>query len=170
MTGPARSSDRATRPLPSINTYTHLFLDADIFTPFVKLSPSFDKCLEKRSKKFTVTRGDEQTTSALAISNDRSQLAQPKQIAFAVLVCLRAGLWGLPNKPPFGARQPVGTGLDDPRRAGRLAAQNQKAGNRRSTPRRHAPDRRNVFAVHQDSVALRRRPDYNEPLAHRIRH
>src|SRR6266704_3654374 len=113
--------------------------------------PSFDKYLEKCSKKFTVTSGDEQTTSAVAISNDRSQLAQPKQIAFVVLVCVRARLWRLPHGAPLGASQPVRTGVDDPGRSGRLATENRSFGNRRRTPRRHSPKRRNVLAIHQDS-------------------
>src|SRR5437773_610037 len=91
--------------------------------------PSFDKYLEKCSKKFTVTGGDEQTTSAVAISNDRSQLAQPKQIAFVVLVGVRARRRRLPNRPPTGASRSVRTGVDHPGRSGRLEAENQRAGN-----------------------------------------
>src|SRR5438046_9487339 len=93
--------------------------------------PSFDKYLEKCSKKFTVTSGDEQTTSAVEISNNRPQLALSKQIAFAVLPCVGARLERLPNSPPFGASQPVWTGVDDPRRSGRLAAESSSSGNRR---------------------------------------
>src|SRR6266540_1084800 len=44
-----------------------------------------------------------------------------KQIAFVVLVCVRARLWRLPYLSPLGASQPVRTGVDDPRRSGRLA-------------------------------------------------
>src|SRR5438876_11753020 len=114
------SSDSANRPLPSI--LTRSFSRMRIFLHHLSsCSPSFDKCLEKRSKKFTVTNGDEQATSAVAISNDQPQLAQSKQIAFVVLVCLPVRLRRLPDKPSLGARQPVGTGLEDPRRAGRLA-------------------------------------------------
>ena len=162
------TSDSANRPLPSILTRSSSWMR--IFLHYLSSRlPSFDKCLEKRSKIFSVTGGDEQTTSAVAISFVRSQLAQPKQIAFPVLVGVRARLWRLPHRHSLGASRPVRTGLDNPRRPGRLAAKNRRSGNRRRTPRRHSPGRPDVLTVHQDSTALRRRPNHNEPLAHRIR-
>src|SRR2546422_6254321 len=114
-------SDDANRPLPSMPIRSFSWMR--IFLHYLSSRlPSFDKCLEKRSKKFTVTNGDEQATSAVAISNDQPQLAQSKQIAFVVLVCLPVRLRCLPDKPTFGARQPVAAGLGDPRGAGCLAA------------------------------------------------
>src|SRR6266516_3376311 len=124
------TSNTANWPLPSMTARSVSWMRILLHYLSSRL-PSFDKYLEKCSKKFTVTGGDEQTTSAVAISNDRPQLAQPKQIAFVVLVCVRARLWRLPYLSPLGASQPVRTGVDDPRRSGRLAAENWSSGNRR---------------------------------------
>src|SRR6266446_823010 len=124
------TSDTANRPMSSILTRSSSWMR--IFLHYMSSRmPSFDKYLEKCSKKFTVSGGDEQTTSVVAISNDRSQLAQPKPIAFAVLDGDRARLCRLPHRSPLGASQPVRTGVDDPRRSGRLAAENRSSGNRR---------------------------------------
>src|SRR5438045_6302805 len=70
-------------------------------------SRCFDKCLEKCSKKFTVTEGDDKATCAVAITNHRSQLAQPKPIACAGLAGVRDRLRRLPHRTPIGARQLV---------------------------------------------------------------
>src|SRR5687768_12074676 len=122
-------SNGANRPWPSIPTRSFSWMR--IFLHHLSSrSPSFDKCLEKCSKKFTVTGADEPTNAAASISNDRPQLAQPKQIAFVVLAGVRAGLWGLPHGLPIRRRQPVRTGLDGPRGSGCLAAENRSAGDR----------------------------------------
>src|SRR5438876_10516788 len=124
------SSDSANRPLPSILTRSFSWMR--IFLHHLSSgSPSFDKCLEKCSKKLSVTGGNEPRASTVAISVDWSQLAQPKQIAFVVLAGVRGRLRRLPNDPAPGACRPVQTRVDDPRRAGRLAAQNRGSGNHR---------------------------------------
>src|SRR5436190_3172055 len=97
-------SDSANRPLPSIPTRSFSWMRIFLHHLSSRL-PCFDKCLEKCSKKFTVTVADEQRTSAVGISNDWSQLAQPKQIAFVVLVGVRAWLWRLPHRSTAGGRQ-----------------------------------------------------------------
>ena len=96
------SSDSANRPLPSILTRSFSWMR--IFLHHLSsCSPSFDKCLEKCSKKFSVTGGNEPRASTVAISVDWSQLAQPKQIAFVVLAGVRGRLRRLPNDPAPGA-------------------------------------------------------------------
>src|SRR6266516_5196956 len=107
------TSNTANWPLPSMTARSVSWMRILLHYMSSRL-PSFDKYLEKCSTKFTVTGGDEKTTSAVAISNDRSQLAQPKQIAFVVLVGVRARRARLPHRPPLGASQLVRTGMDHP--------------------------------------------------------